>query len=109
VTCRGFSGHNQNIYFWNYELKAFSKQLKELEENRQGSVTLAAMGGEAGDFQLNIFSTDKLGNMAVEANLRRVNYVADGYQPLTVSVAFEIDPVTLVEFAREFKALILEL
>jgi hypothetical protein len=81
-----------------------------LEQQRHGSVSLAAIGVKhEEDFCLEVFSIDRLGHIAVKASLRRPNYVGGNLHPLELSSAFEMDAEKFGTFVREFEALMTQI
>jgi hypothetical protein len=92
VQSRGFTGA---VAAWVEApvLRAFVRQLRELEARRQGSAELASMS--PGEFLLRVFACDRVGHMAVTGRLARAG------QALEFEFAFcpSLLPGVVAEFA----------
>jgi hypothetical protein len=106
VSCLGFSGQNDGVWFEKETLERFVKDLREFEKRRQGRVTLESIDNQSEycEFRFELFSTGASGTMAVKAELLQVNYLGNGeLAPLKVSVAFDIDPGRLNDIIADFE------
>ncbi len=107
VFCFGFAGEINDVWFSWEDINSFIEGLKAFDKTRKGAVELSNMssGSEASPLEFKIFTTDRLGHLAVRATLRKLIYFKDSYEISTVSVVFEIDAGSLSSIIRDFKKL----
>jgi hypothetical protein len=93
VSCHGFNGLLNRVWFASDDIAQFLSELQALGETRQGSVALLNLSSTSdhSPLRFEIFSTDQTGHLAVRASLLKVTYVGDNLCPLNLSVAFAID------------------
>lgn len=109
IDSRGFSGSNETVWFGQRDVDDFLDQLATLERNRQGEAILRTLSdlSEYAPFRFKIYSIDKLGHMAVSAEILQTAYI--GITPLSVnnkvSVTFQIDPTSLRRILADFRPL----
>jgi hypothetical protein len=109
VMSRGFSGRVYAVWFRLSDTEDFLRQLVALERSRQGEGRLRCMSDESeyAPLRFRIFSTDKLGHMAIEAEVLKTAYI--GYQTRLVankvSVNFDIEPSSLPGILNDFRGL----
>lgn len=96
---KGFSGEVHYVDVQLVDLENFLNQLAILDEQRQGKATLKSSDSpESREFQLEVFSTDKLGHMALG-----IEITADAQG---VQIGFEIDPSNIPYFVEQFTEMI---
>ncbi len=107
VACEGFTGFLQEVWFRLSDLELFVRQLETLERSRQGEVRLIQMSDESEycPFRLRIFSTDRVGYMAISAEMTRTSYIGNHSLLFAnkLSVTFEIDAGMLSTILQDFK------
>jgi hypothetical protein len=80
---------------------SFLAQLKQLEEQRQGSATMEGMSPS--EFHLRIFPVDRRGHLAISGRIRRLIHRGEaGPYCHVLEFGFEFDPTLLPQILREF-------
>lgn len=107
VSCSGFSGKVESVWFARDDINRFLSELEAFEARRQGSVSLLNMssGSDYSPLRFEIFSLNQLGHLAVRTDLLKTTYVDSKLTPLTVSVTFALDPGMLRAVMEDFREL----
>lgn len=104
-----FRGFANWVRFGTAEVQKFLTQLKMLDQKRQGTAQLVALSGinELGGSHLKIFSIDKLGHLAVVAEVQRLIFLNNSQAPFVnkTSITFEIEPDSLLTILKDFREL----
>lgn len=108
VSVSGFTGENAEIWCDLRNLNRFFNELVELEQKRQGAATLETISApsEYNELFVRLYSTDRLGNMALDVMLQKIQYVNGKIAPLKVNVSFVVDPANMLIIVAGFKKLL---
>ena len=107
VSCDGFQGTVDTVWFSREDIDSFLSQLKTFEETRRGLVSLSNMstGSDHDPLRFEMRSSDELGHLAVSAEVTKISHTNAGLTPLTVSVSFPLEPEQLRVVETEFRKL----
>jgi hypothetical protein len=106
VSCNGFAGGVESVWFARDDIKRFLSDLEAFEAQRQGSVNLLNMSSpsEYSPLRFEIFSVNRLGHLAVRADLLKISY-GNNLTPSTISVSFAVDSGMLNSILEDFREL----
>jgi hypothetical protein len=97
-TSHGFNGNHRMVWFSREALERFAAELRNLEEERSGVVTLTAMSPE--DFSLSLKVEDSAGHTYCTVSLSRRVPDFGRWLTLRVSGEFATDPSALAPTYR---------
>ena len=106
MSCNGFAGRVESVWFASDDIKRFLSDLEAFEAQRQGSVNLLNMSSpsEYSPLRFEIFSVNRLGHLAVRADLLKISY-GNNLTPSTISVSFAVDSGMLNSILEDFREL----
>ncbi len=109
IESRGFGGYIEQVWFSHHDLDNFLLEMAALERKRQGEAILRTLSDVSAYalLRFKIYSTDKLGHIALSSEILNIDYVGSTALRVTnkVSVTFQLDPTTLRRVLADFRAL----
>ncbi len=108
ISCNGFCGQNDSVWFGQDEIQDFLKEMRILEKERKGAAKLVSLGfpSESTEFHLQICSIDHGGHFALQLDLQKIRYSSrHELRPLKLSAGFELDSGDFANMIAEFETL----
>ena len=107
VSCDGFTGRVESVWFTRDDIKRFLSELEEFEAKRRGSVSLLnySSPSDVNPLTFEIISVDSVGHLIVRAALLKIRYLNGELIPLRVWVSFAVDAGKLRSMVSDFRKL----
>src|SRR5205085_328576 len=107
VSCHGFGGRIESVWFTREDINRFLSELRSLEETRKGSANLVNLSSPSEDnpLRFQISYADNVRRFMVRADLSKYNYIGDDIESLKVSVGFPIEAGDILSILIEFRKL----
>jgi hypothetical protein len=99
-----FNGWNSNVWFEFNDVMSCITQLEQMEEKRQGKVSLSAMSPE--DFNITLEIYNKKGDLVLNYSISNIKYNTETKIRRTLTGGFSIDPEFFLKLLADLKRFI---